>query len=177
MASRPRRQEIFIVAAMWTPNLKVRFNTAKFPFDIYKMYVEIFPSFLLRLLSSALSVVGRCNIKNSKRHSTVKNPKDPNPAGMQRHRNKKSHFAKNLNFCVSFVHNLFARLHDRHSLSPLLSVPPLSPFLSLCTNSARCCNASPHTQLPSWNIFRYWFNEKHLKKVKHLQCGNQTWIY
>jgi len=38
------------------------------------MYVEIFPFFLLRLLSSALSVVGSCKIKNPKRHGTVKTP-------------------------------------------------------------------------------------------------------
>lgn len=162
MASRPRRQEIFIVAAMWTPNLTVRFSTAKFHFDIYRIYAEIYLLFVLRLLSSALSVCGCCNSKNPKRHGTVKNPNmtvqlEPTAPDQKK---KKSHVAKNLNTCVSFVHNLFARLHDRHSLSPLLSVPPLSPFLSLWTNSARCCNASPHTQLPSWNIFRYWFNEQ-----------------
>jgi hypothetical protein len=55
----------------------VRFSTAKFPFDIYKMYVEIFPLFLLRLLSSALSIVGVVKIKNPKRHSTAKNPNIP----------------------------------------------------------------------------------------------------
>lgn len=79
---------------------------------------------------------------------------------------QKTHFVKKLNTCVNFVHNLFARLHDCHSLSPLLSVPHFSPFLSLWTNSARCCNASPHAQLPSWNRFHYRFSNQSFRGKK-----------